>query len=284
MRARAAPWTILEVLHPVPSVLTTAAAVAFGAIFGIALTDAKMWWIIAIMLLVQFSISALNDWADADLDALAGRHRPIPLKLMSARTALFLALASAAGALVSSAASGFGLAAFVLVLAGLASGWAYDLGLKRTPLSVLPFAVAFPLLPLWVGIVAGRPLGLLSPVLLGGIPLAGAIHLADAIPDRDADRSAGIHSLAVALGRPTAELAAAGLLLVGSLVAIVALLQRAGPSGFRFATLVAAVAWIAVGLAARNRGGRTASLLGKWTVIAAAALAAVPLVVVASGR
>jgi 4-hydroxybenzoate polyprenyltransferase len=284
LRARAAPWTILEVLHPVPSVLTTVAAVAFAAIFGIALADPKIGWIIAIMLLVQFSISALNDWADADLDAKAGRHRPIPLRVISPRTALFVALACAAGALLSSAASGFGLAAFLLVVVGLATGWAYDLGLKRTPLSVLPFAIAFPLLPLWVGIVAGRPLGLLSPVLLGGIPLAGAIHLADAIPDRDADHAAGIHSLAVALGRPTAELAAGGLLLLGSLVSIVALFRRLGGSGFTLATVVAAAAWVALSFAARNRGGQTASLIGKWTVIGTAALAAVPLVVVASGR
>ena len=284
MRARAAPWTILELLHPVPSLLTTLAAVAFAVIFGIAPTDPKIGWIIAIMLLVQFSISALNDWADADLDAQAGRRRPVPLGLISPRTALIVALASAAGALVSSAVSGFGLAAFLFVLLGLASGWAYDLWLKRTPLSVLPFVVAFPLLPVWVGIVAGRPLGALSPVLLGGIPLAGAIHLADAIPDRDADRAAGIHSLAVALGRPTAEVAAAGLLLVGSLVAIIVLFQRAGSSGLKFATVVAAASWVALSLAARSRGGRTVSLISKWTVIGAAALAGVPLVVVVSGR
>ena len=196
MRARAAPWTILELLHPVPSLLTTAAAVAFAMIFGLSLSDPKVAWIIAIMLLVQFSISALNDWADADLDAHAGRRRPIPLGLVPAYAALIVAIACAAAALLGSLVAGFGLVALLLVALGLASGWAYDLRLKRTPLSVLPFALAFPLLPLWIAVVAGRSLGSVTLILLGGIPLAAAIHLADAIPDRDADRGAGVNSLA----------------------------------------------------------------------------------------
>ena len=284
MRARAALWTVLELLHPIPSVLTTGVAVAFAAIFGIPLIDPKVGWIATIMLLVQFSISALNDWADADLDARAGRRRPIPMRLVSPRTALTVALACAAAALLSSAFSGFGLAPFLLVLVGLASGWAYDLGLKRTPLSVLPFAVAFPLLPLWVGMVAGRPLGSLSLVLLGGIPLAGAIHLADAIPDRDADRAAGVDSLAVALGRPAAELTAVGLLLAGTLVSIVVSFRQLSSSAFNLSIVAVAGSWVALSLAARDKGWRRAPLVGKWVVIAAAALAAVPLVVSASGR
>jgi 4-hydroxybenzoate polyprenyltransferase len=284
LRARAAPWTILELLHPVPSLLTTAAAVAFAMIFGLSLSDPRVSWIIAIMLLVQFSISALNDWADADLDAHAGRRRPIPLGLVPARSALIVAIACAAVALLGSVVSGFGLVAFLLVALGLASGWGYDLVLKRTPLSVLPFALAFPLLPLWIAVVAGRSLGSVSLFLLGGIPLAAAIHLADAIPDRDADRGAGVNSLAVALGRPAAELVAAGLLLVGTLVSIIVLLDRAGSSALSLSIVAVAVAWFALNLGTRNAGGRSAPLVGKWVVIGAAALAAIPLVVTASGR
>jgi 4-hydroxybenzoate polyprenyltransferase len=284
LRARAAPWTILELLHPVPSLLTTAAAVAFAMIFGLLVRDPKVGWIIAIMLLVQFSISALNDWADADLDAHTGRRRPIPLGLVPARSALIVAIACAAGALLGSVVSGFGLVAFLMVALGLASGWAYDLRLKRTPLSVLPFALAFPLLPLWTAVVAGRSLGSVSLVLLGGIPLAAAIHLADAIPDREADRGAGVNSLAVALGRPAAELVAAGLLLVGTLVSMIVLLDRAGSSALSLVIVAVAVAWFVLNLGTRNAGGRSASLVGKWVVIGAAGLAAIPLVVTASGR
>src|SRR4030081_1085398 len=86
VRAGAAPWSALELLHPIPSTLTTVAAVGFALIFGIGVGDSRLWWIAGIMLLVQFSISALNEWADADLDRHAGRRRPIALGLVSPST------------------------------------------------------------------------------------------------------------------------------------------------------------------------------------------------------
>jgi 4-hydroxybenzoate polyprenyltransferase len=289
LRAGSAPWTLLELLHPIPSVFTTVAAVGFAWIFGIGPNDPRFWWIAGIMLLAQFSISALNEWADADLDRQAGRRRPIPLGLLSPGTALNVAIVCALGAFLLSAISNLGALPLLLVGIGVACGWAYDLWLKPTPLSFLPFAIAFPLMPFWIGLIAGRPAGALAVLFIGGAPLAAAIHLADAIPDRDTDRAAGLNSLAVALGRPAAELVAVALLLAGSLVSITALLRLAllrhvNSSGLTFAIVVAAAAWVALSLAIRNTKGRSAQLVGKWLLIAAAALAALPLVITANVR
>ena len=276
-----ARWTVLALLHPVPSLLTTVAAVGFAVIFGIGPGNSRLWWIASIMLLVQFSISALNEWADADLDRLAGRRRPIPLGLVSPSTALTVAVLCAIGAFLLSTLAQFGTVSLLLVGIGLACGWAYDLRFKGTPLSFLPFAIAFPLMPFWIGMLAGRPASALGILFLGGSPLATAIHLADAIPDRDRDRAAGLRTLAVALGQPGAELVAVGLLLVGTLVSMV-LTIHGGQTAITTLSLITVVAaGIVLGLGLR---GNPSPLLGKWIVISAAAVAAVPLVVSASGR
>jgi 4-hydroxybenzoate polyprenyltransferase len=279
-----ARWTVLELLHPIPSLLTTLAAVGFAVIFGIGLGDVRLWWIAAIMLLVQFSISALNEWADADLDRQAGRQRPIPLGLVSPGTALTVGVLCAVAAFLLSTLANFGTVALLLVGIGLGCGWAYDLRLKATRLSFLPFAIAFPLMPFWIGLLAGRPASSLGILFLGGIPLATAIHIADAIPDRDRDRAAGLQTLAVALGRPGAELVAAGLLLVGTMVSIVLILRRGSSSITGISLVTIAASLLIVSLSSAVSGRRWSPLLGKWVLIAAAVLSAVPLVVSASGR
>jgi 4-hydroxybenzoate polyprenyltransferase len=264
--------------------LTTLAAAGFAVIFGIRLGDARFWSIGAIMLLVQFSISALNEWADADLDRQAGRLRPIPLGLLSPGTALTVGVACAVGAFLLSTLANFGTVALLLVGIGLACGWAYDLRLKGTPLSFLPFAIAFPLMPFWIGLIAGRPASSLGILFLGGSPLATAIHLADAIPDRDRDRAAGLRTLAVALGKPGAEMVAAGLLLVGSLVSIVSILRRGATPIVGLSLITLAASLLVASLSATVSDPRWSPLLAKWVLIAAAILSALPLVVSASGR
>jgi 4-hydroxybenzoate polyprenyltransferase len=283
LRAGSAPWTILELLHPIPSVFTTVAAVGFAWIFGIGPGDLRFWWIAGIMLLAQFSISALNEWADADLDRRAGRRRPIPLGLLSRGTALNVAIVCALGAFLLSAISNLGALPLLLVGIGVACGWAYDLWLKPTPLSFLPFAIAFPLMPFWIGLIAGRPASALIVLIIGGAPLATAIHLADSIPDRDRDHAAGLTTLAVALRRPTAEFASVGLLLIGTLVSLVLFLRHAS-TPIEGVSLVAVAATVVVLVLGMRGSAAQSPAVGKWAVIAVAGLAAVPLVEIASGR
>jgi 4-hydroxybenzoate polyprenyltransferase len=281
VRAVPARWVVLELLHPIPSLLTTVAAAGFAWIFGIGPGDRRFWSIAAIMLLVQFSISALNEWADADLDRKAGRRRPIPAGLVSRETALTVAVACAVGAFLFCVLSNLGPFALLLVGVGTACGWVYDLWLKPSPLSFVPFAIAFPLMPFWIGVLAGRPLMSLVSLFIGGSPLATAIHLADAIPDRERDRAAGLTTLAVVLGKPGAEIATAGLLLVGTLVAITVSIGRGQAWIVAFSLLFVLASGIVGGLRSRDK---PSPVLGKWIVIGAAALAAVPLVISASER
>src|SRR6266545_4230437 len=143
------------------------------------------------------------------------------------------------------ASLGFGLAlnpaTFALAVAGLACAWAYDLRLKGTVASVLPFAVALPLVPLFGYGAAGRfPAALWWAWPIGALA-AVAVHLADSLPDVERDQAAGVRGLATRLGvRRAARLTA---------VSYAAALAMALGSG----------------LAAGDR----------WTVVAGSALAAV---------
>jgi hypothetical protein len=84
----------------------------------------------------------------------------------------------------------------------------------------------------------------------------------------------------VVLGKPTAEMAAAGLLLIGAVVSIVLLIRRGQPWIAALPLVTVVAAGVVVGLSSRS--DRFSSWLIKWIVIAAAALAAVPLVAWAS--
>src|SRR5438094_3773717 len=99
-RARWARWRLIELLHPIPSVVTTVTPIGFALVFGLQIDDWRISWIAAIMLLVQFSISALNEWADQDLDARSNRRQPTPLGLLSPRTAVVIAVVGAVAALL----------------------------------------------------------------------------------------------------------------------------------------------------------------------------------------
>ena len=251
----------IEVLHPLPSLATTAAAVAFGLFLGLSLATPRLYGMAAVVLLSQISISALNDWADRDRDAIAGRQRPIPLRLIRPGVAMALAIACAMlsllGGLLLSPVSAIGLAV------GIVAGWSYDLWLKPTPFSLIPFAIAFPLLPTWVGLVVGRPIAAFGLLIAAGAPLAVAIHVADSLPDLQSDRQAGIRPLPVVLGPRRSMLTIVICLVLSAVLAAAGLRSRPWIGGLILLASVAGsllvlrlgtarpalVRWIAAGLA-----------------------------------
>jgi 4-hydroxybenzoate polyprenyltransferase len=202
-----------------------------------------------IILLTQVSISALNDWADRAADRAAGRWRPIAMAMMTPRFALGIAVIAAAGAVVATLP--FGLAASATLIAGITAGWAYDLWLKPTAYSFVPFAVAFPLLVAWVALIAGRPLIQFGYLLAGGAVLAVGIHLADSLPDLDLDRAAGLRSLAVRLGRDRTLQTMLGCLFCGVMIASATLTSQT--LLFWGLALLAIAGTAAAGVVARRR-------------------------------
>jgi 4-hydroxybenzoate polyprenyltransferase len=93
----------------------------------------------------------------------------------------------------------------------VASAWAYNLGLQRTALSWLPYAVSFGLAPVYLWLAAGEGL---SPgwIVAGASFLGVAGHLTNVLPDIESDRARGARGLPHLLGPGRSLVLAAGAL------------------------------------------------------------------------
>jgi 4-hydroxybenzoate polyprenyltransferase len=231
--------------HPGPSLLVTLVFVAIAGLAGRGVPDAaRILQLVGTMLPIQLCIGVVNDVVDLPADAVAQPYKPLARGVLGRPAATWLGFVLggtglAVAATINAATLGLGAAA-------LGAGLAYDLGLRRTVLSWVPWWGGMAVLPLAayasVGAIPGR---LLIVIPLSAL-IAVGLHLANAQPDVDADRVAGVRSLPVVMGFAAvrwagpAALAAAGLLAL----ALAFPLGQAGP------VLFAGGAVLAGGLAA----------------------------------
>jgi 4-hydroxybenzoate polyprenyltransferase len=162
------------------------------------------------MFALQASIGALNDAIDAPIDSGRKPGKPIPRGLATSGGAMVLAGLGLVAGLALSAPSGG--ATVLVAIAGVACGYAYDLGLGRTALSWLPLAVALPLLPVhaWLGATGGVPPGLTA--LIPAAVLAGAaLAIGNGLVDVERDLAGRRPTLVVRLGGRRAWWALVGL-------------------------------------------------------------------------
>ena len=188
-----------RIIHPFPLALNVAATAALAAIADEGLPSASVLArLMAAMFCVQAAIGASNDYCDRELDAATKPFKPIVQGLVEPRMALVIAagFGLAAGAIAAT----LGPLSVAVGSAGLAAGLAYNVRLKRSVLSALPFMVALPALPFWVWVSLDRFTNELW-WLLPFAPLAGlAVHLSNTAPDLEADRRAGVRGLAHVIG------------------------------------------------------------------------------------
>lgn len=197
-RARLAGlWALM---HPGPSLVTALAYALFALLAAHGRPDPTRLLVTVVgMIGLQFAISALNDYCDRAADALSHKAKPIARGVLPPWVAL---LATAAfTALMVACYAPYGWTPLLIATAFLALGFAYDLGLKSTPLGGVLMGLAFPLLPL----LAWDLFATIKPALFWTFPIGLAlglgIHLADALPDADADSAAGARGLTQRLGR-----------------------------------------------------------------------------------
>lgn len=186
---------LLRLVHPFPSFVVVTVTVAF-AFLAESSPDRGVVAMLGVgMLCYQFAIGVTNDIFDTGDDARAKPWKALARGLISRRAAVSLAAGLAALGIVVTAGLPFG--SWLIGIAGLACGLAYDVHLKRTTWSWLPFAIAFPLIPIWVFTALEEWDGLLWWVLLLGPLLGLALHLAHRLgAERAANLALGLVGLA----------------------------------------------------------------------------------------
>jgi 4-hydroxybenzoate polyprenyltransferase len=226
---------------------------------GAGLRDVTLALLGAAVLTGQLSIGWLNDWLDRDRDRESGRRdKPLASRDLAPRT-VAVAAATAGAACVPLSYS-LGLRAGTAHVAAVGFGYAYDVGLKRTVWSWLPYAAAFGLLPfvVWLAL-PGSPWPPADIVVAAALLGVGA-HGANALPDRDDDLATGVRGLPQRLPRRVAQAATAACLGAAVTVLVLGAPGPPGPGGL--AALLAGT-----GLAVLAGAGR-----GRWPMPAAIAV------------
>ncbi|MEV4352439.1 UbiA family prenyltransferase [Actinoplanes sp. NPDC049596] len=255
---------LIKSSHPEPGGAVTVAMtlLAIGA-------GHRGWAILGVFLAVgatQLSVGWVNDWLDADRDQRAGRtDKPVASGAVSRRTV------GAAGLIASLAIPflglPFGLAPTVLISLVGVFALLYDWPLKSTVFSVVPYLVAFGLLPAFVVVaLPGHPAPPAWLVAAGAL-LGGGAHFANVLPDLADDAETGVRGLPHVLGATGSSITAAVLLLAATLALVFG--PPGPPSWAGWAAACASVVVLPLGWYAMTRAsGRAVAMFRAVIVVA----------------
>jgi len=206
--ADAAPWGwrargYVRLIHPFPVAMNAVAAVAFALLAAHGWSGARATLLIAAAIIgSQATVGVVNDLRDRDLDAVAKPEKPLISGRATVRGAACVGVVMFIMALIAGAA--LGRWSLLFVLAMTAAGLVYDLWLKRTAVSFLPYIFGLPILPIWAWIcVRDAPprLWLTYPL---GVLVGFGLHLANALPDAERDAAGGVRGVVQVIGRRAA--------------------------------------------------------------------------------
>ncbi len=243
----ARPMALLAAAHPGPALAVTVLAALLAA--ALDLSGARVALVTAAVACGQLSIGWSNDLVDRSRDRAVGRtDKPLAVGTLEVRVGV--AACATAVVLCVGLSLACGLAAGLLHLVCVAAGWAYNLGLKATVWSWLPYAVAFGVLPVFVW-WAGDP----ATAVPLWLPLAAAslgvgAHLLNVLPDIADDQATGVRGLPHRLGAHRLPGAAVLVLAAGSALV---LLGASVPAPVAVAGLLVVAALGAVVLRGRGR-------------------------------
>lgn len=217
-RALPTAVALLGAAHPGPALAVTVLSGLLAT--AVDLDAARVALVVAAVLTGQLSIGWSNDLVDLRRDrAVARTDKPLATGAISERTVRIACALAAVATVPLSLLCGW--VAGAVHLLSVACGWAYNLGLKSTPWSWLPYAVAFGALPVFVSLVA-EP----SDVPPLWLPAAGALlgvgaHFVNVLPDLGDDEATGVRGLPHRIGAQWSQVVAAAVLVGGTVVIVV---------------------------------------------------------------
>jgi 4-hydroxybenzoate polyprenyltransferase len=254
---------LIRATHPLPCLAVTAIVTAMAISAGI---HGRSALLAAAVLCGQLSVGWSNDAIDAPLDTQASRgDKPIATGEISRTTVAWCAGVALVADIPLSLALGW--RAGVAHLAAVALAWSYNLGLKRTIVSVVPYAVAFSLVPV---VVAAMLPGAPAPVdvlIIAGGACGVAAHFANTVGDVVEDQLTGVRGLPQRVGPAGSTVIAGGFIAV----AVLHVLRAAGTSPLTICASVIDVA-IALALPLAVRLPRARRLAFRMVIVAVAVL------------
>src|SRR5689334_20305188 len=258
------PVALLKASHPEPGGAVTLAMTLLAV--GVGHRGWSVLGVAAAIGATQLSVGWVNDWLDADRDRVAGRtDKPVASGVVSRRTVGVAGLAASLA--IPLLGLPFGAAAAICVTLVGIFALLYDWPLKSTPLSVLPYLVAFGLMPAFVVLaLPGHPWPPAWLVAAGAL-LGGGAHFANVLPDLADDAATGVVGLPHRLGATGSQFAAAFLLLGATLTLVFG--PGGPPSWAGWAAAAAAVAILPLGWYAQKRTtGRRVAMFRAVIVVA----------------
>ncbi len=244
--------------HPFPSVLDGLVCAAVALVAG-APSELAIRLGLA-MTLLQLGIGVVNDLVDAPADAGRKAGKPIPDGLVEPGAARLVAVGLFAGGVALGWSVSPLIAGLSFVVIGI--GLAYDLRLKGTAWSWLPFAVGIPILPVygWLGATGGLPAAF-AALVPAAVAAGAALAIGNSLVDVERDRSAGRTSVAAVLGAARAARVSAVLL---AIVAVTAFATAVAAGSTPVAIAIITVAGAVPVVAASWSGGDRSAADREW--------------------
>ena len=194
----------MTIVHPLPSVAMTLTALVLSLPLNKSYTLDKFLVFGLIILVENFIVGLVNDLLDFSYDKEVKPNKPLvagKITSLEARILLLLFII-----LLLLAFTKFNLIIDSIFILGICCGLSYDLGLKMTSLSFVPYVIAMPTLAIASRLVNGNLPDLLLWIYPLGALMSLVLHLTNQMNKAEESNKSGEHNLLQIIGVKNGQL------------------------------------------------------------------------------